>query len=1146
VSGGSGNYRYELGPVIENLPSGTYTENILDQVTGCQTSVVFTILDNVTAGAIITADPVFELACAGVENGAALYNITYDPGFITPVEISFIDGNNNSVTNGSLASGTYCIIVKDGNGCLAGERCFEITEPEEMVITLSIENATCTDSGAITTGVMGGNPDYTYTWADTSLTVANRTNLTSGIYQLTITDANGCQAIFDDLTVTDDCRIDNCDNLLVTDIITTDAECGVENGSITVNIAGNEPDFDFNWSTGDNGNTISNMAGGSYQVTISDPATVGCDTTFSIIINNINGPEVTIVSTSPATCINTDGNALLSPDTYDYRWTLNGIFIGDGTVQDSLAAGIYDIIATDDNGCIQSLMVEIEQVSTLSASIEILSPSECGQANGSARLTITNGSGDYDIPNWRTGLTRNDLTANPYEIFITDINTGCTATVNFTIIDNVPEATITINNITPTSCSGNTDGGVEYEIELSPAFVGMGQVSIFDNNSNEYQNNNLPAGDYCLMVTDDNGCVAGESCFTITTTEALSLNLAKIDITCNQTGSISVGVTGGTSPYTFDWADLAGDDNDQSRSNLNAGNYELTITDNNGCTTASNMIVITNNCITTDTVYVNTPFEIPTDSICLDLSETGLDIIRITLCDEPDFGTLVPVNNTCLIYTPGQSFVGTDTACVIICNEALVCDTTIIIINVVNPAPCPGSIFTEADTAIVITSDCATGGDLCVDIPFWDINQYTITDNENVYTDATYGCALDSLVSYSTFTFPSSGNIGPYLLEGWRFNNENYQTSFANISELVDSMNVWDTTSNWSFSASRQIISGGNPDNQYGRLSVRQVISNAFTVVFADIVQCPTGTNLTLAEGFHELVFTNNFTRCVDTLWANVYCVTPDYVTDTLDINQTALYCLDLGELLGPVIRIENNCENASGEVVVYEMDETTACINVSSFEEGTEEACIVVCDSTGICDTTYFQITVNEDLANLIPPVAVADTNSTTRNKTVDIAQLTNDTINGIMDTIILITQPQNGVVGVNEDQTIKYTPNEDFCDPDNPEVFSYMICNQAGCDSTEVFVTVFCNDIIIFNGFSPNGDGVNDFFTIQGIEAFPNNQLLIFNRWGNEVFKMNGYLNTWDGNWNRKKMLPDGTYFYVLDDGEGNRYSGYIQIHR
>ena len=74
-----------------------------------------------------------------------------------------------------------------------------------------------------------------------------------------------------------------------------------------------------------------------------------------------------------------------------------------------------------------------------------------------------------------------------------------------------------------------------------------------------------------------------------------------------------------------------------------------------------------------------------------------------------------------------------------------------------------------------------------------------------------------------------------------------------------------------------------------------------------------------------------------------------------------------------------------------------------------------------------------------------------------------------------------------------------------------------------------------------------MNDHFAIRGIENFPDNEVSVFNRWGNRVFLKKGYTNMdgWEGTWNSKN-LPDGTYFYVIDDGEGQKYSGYVQIQR
>ena len=107
---------------------------------------------------------------------------------------------------------------------------------------------------------------------------------------------------------------------------------------------------------------------------------------------------------------------------------------------------------------------------------------------------------------------------------------------------------------------------------------------------------------------------------------------------------------------------------------------------------------------------------------------------------------------------------------------------------------------------------------------------------------------------------------------------------------------------------------------------------------------------------------------------------------------------------------------------------------------------------------------------------------------------------------------------------------------------------------DTDESSVTVFTGDaeLNIPQGFSPNGDGVNDVFVIRGIERYPNNEFTIINRWGNIVYKANGYQNTWNGKATEGVKfggddLPEGTYFYILDLGNGDKpYKGYIYLNR
>ncbi|HMR43946.1 MAG TPA: gliding motility-associated C-terminal domain-containing protein, partial [Saprospiraceae bacterium] len=95
------------------------------------------------------------------------------------------------------------------------------------------------------------------------------------------------------------------------------------------------------------------------------------------------------------------------------------------------------------------------------------------------------------------------------------------------------------------------------------------------------------------------------------------------------------------------------------------------------------------------------------------------------------------------------------------------------------------------------------------------------------------------------------------------------------------------------------------------------------------------------------------------------------------------------------------------------------------------------------------------------------------------------------------------------------------------------------------EVVVWVSCEELRIYNGFSPNNDDINDTFRIDGLDRFPNNHLQVFSRWGNKVFEAINYKNDWGGKWNGAD-LADGTYFYLFDDGNGKVYSGYVQIQR
>ena len=122
-----------------------------------------------------------------------------------------------------------------------------------------------------------------------------------------------------------------------------------------------------------------------------------------------------------------------------------------------------------------------------------------------------------------------------------------------------------------------------------------------------------------------------------------------------------------------------------------------------------------------------------------------------------------------------------------------------------------------------------------------------------------------------------------------------------------------------------------------------------------------------------------------------------------------------------------------------------------------------------------------------------------------------------------------------------LSYMPEKDFIGEDAAVLT--LKDKYGNMERIAVKILVKEDALMVYNGFSPNNDGKNDFFTIDGIEKFTDNSVSIYDFHGKELYKTKGYKNNWDGKTDGKLLL-DGTYFYVIDDGAGQTYSGYVQI--
>ena len=191
--------------------------------------------------------------------------------------------------------------------------------------------------------------------------------------------------------------------------------------------------------------------------------------------------------------------------------------------------------------------------------------------------------------------------------------------------------------------------------------------------------------------------------------------------------------------------------------------------------------------------------------------------------------------------------------------------------------------------------------------------------------------------------------------------------------------------------------------------------------------------------------------------------------------------------------------------------------------------------DTPVACGVAQVTVVIPATPTSTVAPIAADDKVETARNTPVTINVLANDTPNGAT-TPNVVTAPLNGTAVVNPDGTIEYTPNTGFVGTD---LLVYTLCNAGGCATATVNIEV-TNKLIAYNGVSVNGSDKNNHFHIAGIEAYPDNTVRIYNRWGVKVWEVQSYdnvRNVFRGISNGRvtveaaDKLPQGTYYYIIE---------------
>ena len=578
---------------VSMLNSGAYSIVITD-VSNCVDTFSTSIND---IGAEIITASFTDVNCFRGNDGTATVSFTCtDPGctveWFSVSTMAQVATSNNAT---GLTAGDYYVEVTNNSGCKAIEN-ITISEPNQYQIFATITNNLCGGgiNGSVNLNVSGGTGTYTYSWSPTPNSgqgTSSISGLAANTYLVTISDGNACDSVMS-FTITEPATI-------VSTFVSTKSNCNQSDGRIVATVMGGTitADYDYQWFNGSNvllagqnTDTLDNVPSGSYSLRVRDDNI--CERRFNVNLSDANGPTLVIDSINNAGCFGESKGAIFITATGDapfiYNWLPNG-----ETNEDinNLSAGAYSVQVTDVNGCKTNVSDTVRESSQLMATIS-RTDALCGECNGTSSIGVSGGTAPYTYL-WSNGSTLNNadsLCGGTYSVVVSDAN-GCSRSFDFGI-NTVGGPTGETVTITAASCANTRDGSVTVlPIGGTPPYT-----YIWQHNSNATSNtlNNLAAGTYFLQYSDVRSCSRVVQ-VEITSPTAIQINKQVVGVTCGgiiANGSIDLIVSGGLPPYSYNWGSTTIQDTSYI-SGLNAGIFNVTVTDANGCA-ESRVITVSN------------------------------------------------------------------------------------------------------------------------------------------------------------------------------------------------------------------------------------------------------------------------------------------------------------------------------------------------------------------------------------------------------------------------------------------------------------------------------------------------------------------------------------------------------------------------
>lgn len=565
-----------------NLTAGNYSVTVTDDI-GCEISKSFTINQGAELSVNITTN---KPSCAGQNDGNAQAIVLGGDGNYT---YSWPSGTTSENEEENLDSGTYNLTISDGNGCMIITE-FEVPPADGIEYGVEKTDNFCSDleQGRIKITASSSNGAIGVTWDDGDSNL-ERVNLAVGTYCFTISDGTACEV--------NECHDIGEPSALQAIYDIQGPKCSNGNdGTISVEPSGGTGPYNYIWEGPvpdlPNNSMVSGLESGQYMLTVSDVN--NCQVVYNLDVLGQSNIEISPLVLDVLCNGENTGSINVNPsggnDPYNYDWSGPNGFASSSESLKNLEGGEYDLILTDNVGCINNYsFLILEPENMLEANISANDSVCIGFSDGRLSVSPKGGTGPYET-RWSNGenqVNNVNLPKGIYTVTITDIR-GCKINTSGEIIE---RANIDID-ITETSslCSGSDDGSAEIVgIKYGGVEEDISSFSLIWNTSppsSVPSIENLTGGaTYTVVVEDRFGCQEIES-IEISTPDSIQINQTFLqDVSCfgGSDAIIEVEGSGGNGIYEYQWGASNNFAIGSRVDMMRKGNYRVTVTDENGC-----------------------------------------------------------------------------------------------------------------------------------------------------------------------------------------------------------------------------------------------------------------------------------------------------------------------------------------------------------------------------------------------------------------------------------------------------------------------------------------------------------------------------------------------------------------------------------